>query len=46
MKKLISGLIILIMCMTGVLSGLFAAAANQTGKVTADALNVRSGAGT
>ena len=47
MKKLFSGFIIMIIFLTGILpQGIFASAANQTGKVTADALNVRSGAGT
>ena len=47
MKRILSVFLILAMLITGIASfGIFASAANQSGVVNADALNVRSGAGT
>ncbi len=47
MKKLLSLIIVVVICVTGMFSsGIFVFGANSTGKVTADVLNVRSGPGT
>lgn len=47
MKKIISFFMIFAMCITGIASfGIFSSAADQSGIVNADVLNVRSGAGT